>query len=74
LDQRASEAVFAQRNLTSNGLTYLVHTTSTGEFRLTLDSAETKESSHWAIAESKRKSDFAYWLTFGLSPNFSTQQ
>jgi len=31
--------IIAERNLISNGLTDLMHATSTGEFRLTLNSA-----------------------------------
>jgi len=34
-----SEKIFAHRNLISNVLTYLLHTKSIDEFRLTLDSA-----------------------------------
>ena len=68
-------------NLTSNGLTYLMHAESTGELRLTLDSV-IGQSKLWSplIAESKlrtkpplswvqSKNAFTFWLIFSLGAN-----
>jgi len=74
VNEQISEVIFVHQNLISNRLTYLVHAKLTGELIKFGFSDRSVRSLVSVITLSKllslnEKTDFTFWLIFGLSPN-----